>query len=168
MRRTWLAMLMVGGLGLARPALAQPLPQRRAQVRQQITDYMLQQLTQELALDPATAQRVREVWQRYQQQIAGVHRDMGATMKELRALLATPQPDPGRSLQLADRIVRDRQQVQQLEIQRTGELRGVLSPVQFARGVTLAPRLQRQVRRQMLRAMRGGGAAAPAAGDDVE
>lgn len=156
MKRTMLAMMMVGGLLLAPPALAQPLPQRRAQVRQQITDYMLQQLTQELGLDAGTEARVREVWMRYQQQIAGVHRDMGTTMKELRALLATPQPDPGRALQLADRIVRDRQQVQQLEIQRTGELRGVLSPVQFARGVTLAPRLQRQVRRQMFRALRPG------------
>lgn len=161
MKRMCLAMLMAGGIGLAQPALAQPLPQRRAQVRQQITDYMLQQVTQELALDPATAQRVREVWQRYQQQIAAVHRDMGATMKELKALLAEPQPDPGRALQLADRVVRDRQQVQQLELQRTGELRGVLTPLQFARGVTIAPRLQRQVRRQMWRALRGGAGEQP-------
>ena len=167
MKRTWATVVMVGCLAVALPAAArQGDGQRRAAVRKQIADYALGQLTQQLGLDAATAAKFREVSERYQQQIAGVHREVGMAMKELKAQLAAPAPDAARLQQLADTVVSDRQKVQGLEAQRTGEYRRVLSPAQFARLIVTWPQINRQIKVEMWKAMHGG--QAPAAGEEIE
>src|SRR5213076_1340465 len=105
MKRTLATVMMVGCLALALPAAArQGDGQKRAQVRKQIADYALGQLTQQLGLDAATAAKFREVSERYQQQIAGVHREVGLAMRELKAQLAATPPNDARLQQLADTV----------------------------------------------------------------
>ncbi|HEX6838259.1 MAG TPA: hypothetical protein VF334_16900, partial [Polyangia bacterium] len=105
MNRSWTAMILSGALLVSLPALAQPDGQKRAQIRQRITDFAMQQIQQQLALDPATAQRFRAVADKYEPQIAGLHREIGMAMRELKAQLASAQPDETTLSRLADTIV---------------------------------------------------------------
>jgi Spy/CpxP family protein refolding chaperone len=166
MKRTLTSMILAGALALALPAAAQPDGQKRAQVRQQITDFAMQQITQQLALDGPTAQRFRAVADKYEPQIMGLHREVGMAMKELNAQLASAQPDEAKLSQLADTIVNDRSKVQALESQRTTENRRVLTPTQFAKLITVWPKINRQIKLEMYKAMHGG--QAPASADDME
>lgn len=166
MNRSLTSMILCSALALSVPALAQPDGQKRAQVRQQITEYAMKQITTELGLDPQTAQRFRDVAGKYEPQIGGLHREVGMAMKELKAQLAAPQPDEARLSQLADTIVNDRSKVQALEAQRTADNRRVLTPTQFAKLVVVWPQINRQIKIEMYKAMHGGNA--PASAEDME
>ena len=166
MKRSWTAMIVCGALLLPLAAQAQPDGQKRAQVRQHIVDFAMQQIQQQLALDAATLQRFRAVADKYEPQIAGMHREIGMAMRELKAQLASPQPDEAVLSRLADTIVNDRTKVQALEAQRTAENRSVLTPTQFAKLVVAWPKINRQVKLEMYKAMHGG--QAPASVDDME
>lgn len=166
MKRSWTAMIVCGALLLPLAAQAQPDGQKRAQIRQHITDFAMQQIQQQLALDAPTLQRFRAVADKYEPQIAGMHREIGMAMRELKAQLASPQPDEALLSRLADTIVNDRTKVQALEAQRTAENRSVLTPTQFAKLVVAWPKINRQVKLEMYKAMHGG--QAPASVDDME
>jgi Spy/CpxP family protein refolding chaperone len=166
MNRSLSSLILAGTLALSLPAAAQPDGQKRAQVRQRVTDFAMQQIVQELALDAPTAQRFKAVADRYEPQIAGLHREVGMAMKELKAQLAAPQPDEARLGQLADTIVNDRSKVQALEAQRTADNRRVLTPTQFAKLVVAWPKINRQVKIEMFKAMHNG--QAPASAEDME
>ena len=167
MKRSWTtAMIVCGALAMSAPALAQPDGQKRAQIRQHITDFAMQQITQQLALDATTAQRFRAVADKYEPQIAGLHREIGMAMRELKAQLAAPQPDETTLSRLSDTIVNDRSKVQALEAQRTADNRSVLTPTQFAKLVVAWPKINRQIKLEMYKAIHGG--QAPASADDME
>ncbi len=151
MKRTLLIVL----LAVSGPALAQPDVQKRAQVQQQATDLMMQRLTQELQLDAATQAQVRQIWERTQTQIQGVRKEMWLAMKELKAQLQSPTPDNARLTQLSDLVFNDRVKVEQLDQQRIGELRRVLTPVQFAKAIVVSPKIKREVQQQVMQALRG-------------
>jgi Spy/CpxP family protein refolding chaperone len=166
MNRSLTSMILCGALLASVPALAQPDGQKRAQVRQQITEFAMKQITTELALDANTAQRFRAVAEKYEPQINGIHREVGMAMKELKSQLAAPQPDEARLSQLASTIVNDRSKVQALEAQRTAENQRVLTPTQFAKLIVAWPKINRQIKLELYKAMHGG--QAPATVDDME
>ena len=168
MKRTMATMMLGATLALSLPAAAQPAAGKRAEVRREVTDFLMQRLTQELALDAPTAAQVRQIWDRYQTQIDGVHREMGMAMKELKVQLAAPTPDDARLTQLADLIHADRLKAQELDSQRVGDLRRVLTPVQFAKAIVISPKLKREVQRQIMQAIRGGQGPQPPPGEEVE
>lgn len=165
MKRT-LSMILLGAtLSLSLPALAQPDQQKRAQVRQQATDLMMQRFTQELALDPATREQLRQSWDRAQAQIEGVRKEMWLAMKELKAQLASPAPDNARLSQLSELVFNNRLKVEELEHARIGEWRRILTPVQFAKAILVSPKIKREVQQQVMQAVRG---MRPGNGEDVE
>jgi len=86
-------------------------------------------------------------------------------MKELKAQLAAPTPDDARLGQLSDLVHNDRLKVEELDHQRVGELRRVLTPVQFAKAIVVSPKLKREVQRQIMQAIRGQ---QPPPGDEAE
>ncbi|HXU74697.1 MAG TPA: hypothetical protein VN947_35620 [Polyangia bacterium] len=165
MKRSLMAMIVGGALTLSTVAMAQD-GQKRAQVRQRITEFAMTQIQSQLGLDAPTLQRFRAVADKYEPQIAGLHKEMGMAMKELRAQLAAAQPDDARLSQLADTVVNDRSKVQALEAQRTTDNRRVLTPAQFAKLIVVWPQINRQVKIEMYKAMHGG--TAPATADDME
>jgi Spy/CpxP family protein refolding chaperone len=157
--RSKLAMLAAAAVTLAlqAPAGAQPLAQKRAEVRQRVVEWGMQQLVQRLQLDASQVPRFREIWLRYEQQLQGVNKETSMAMRELKAQLAAATPDEPRLRQLADQVVASRQKAQQLESQRTAELRSLFSATQFARGVVVAPELRKELHEQMQKALQGGG-----------
>jgi Spy/CpxP family protein refolding chaperone len=166
MNRTLTSLILAGAMALALPAAAQPDVQKRAQARQRITDFAFQQIDQQLALDAPTAQRFRAVADKYEPQITGLHHEVGLAMKELNAQLAAAQPDEAKLSQLADTIINDRAKVQALESQRTTENRRVLTPTQMAKLIVAWPKINRQIKLEIYKAMHGG--QAPASADDME
>ncbi len=162
----FMAMIVCGALAISAPAMAQPDGGKRAQVHQKIVEFAMQQIQQQLGLDAPTLQRFRTVADKYEPQIAGLHKEVGMAMKELKAQLAAAQPDEAKLSQLADTIINDRGKVQALEAQRTTENRRVLTPTQFAKLVVVWPQINRQVKIEMYKAMHGG--QAPATADDME
>ncbi len=156
MRRIMTMALLAGALGLALPAAAQPDARKRQEVRREVTEFMLTQLQRQLALDAPTMQRVRDIWQRYQAQIDGVHQELGMAMRELKAQLAAPQPDDARLTQLSDLVLSDRLKAQEIDTQRIRELKRALTPAQFAKAIVVTPQIRRQVQQQVVRALRNG------------
>ncbi len=154
MKRALFTILLGATLALSLPALAQPAAAKRAQVRQQVTDFMMQRLTQELGLDAAGTAQMRAIWDRYQTQIEGVRKEMWMAMKELKAQLAAPTPDNARLTQLSDLIHNDRLKVEELDHQRIGDFRRMLTPVQFAKAIVISPKLKREVQQQIMQAVR--------------
>ncbi|HEY2749320.1 MAG TPA: hypothetical protein VGL86_32100, partial [Polyangia bacterium] len=151
-----MVMIVCGSLAMAAPAMAQPDGGKRAQVRQKIVDYAMSQIQQQLALDAPTLQRFRAVADKYEGQIAGLHKEVGMAVKELKAQLAAAQPDDAKLSQLADTIINDRTKVQALEAQRTADNRSVLTPAQFAKLIVTWPQINRQIKIEMYKAMHGG------------
>ena len=149
----WAMLTMLLWLPSLAHAQGGALAQKRAQVRQHISDYVVQQTAQQMGLDATQTARFREIWARYDPQLWDIRREQGMAMKELKAQLAAPAPNEALLAQLADTIMRNKGKVQQLEAQRTEELRHVLTVVQFAKGLVLAPKLQRDVKEQTWRAM---------------
>jgi len=168
MKRSLMAMMVCGALALATatPALAQPDGQKRAQARERITEFTMQKIQAEVGLDAPTLQRFRAVADKYEPQLLGLHREVAMAMKEIHAQLAAAQPDDAKLSQLADTVVNDRTKVQALELQRTNDNRRVLTPAQFAKLIVAWPRINRQVKIEMYKAMHGG--TAPATADDME
>jgi Spy/CpxP family protein refolding chaperone len=168
MKRSLMAMMVCGALALATatPALAQPDGQKRAQARERITEFTMQKIQAEVGLDAPTLQRFRAVADKYEPQIAGIHREVGMAMRELKAQLAAAQPDETTLSRLSDTIVNDRTKVQALEAQRTADNRSVLTPTQFAKLVVAWPKINRQIKLEMYKAIHGG--QAPASADDME
>jgi Spy/CpxP family protein refolding chaperone len=162
MKRMLGALAMV--LALSVPAAAQP--EKRVQVRQRIFEFAMQELTQQLGLDPAAAAQFREVTERYQQPIAALHQENGRTFKEIQRELAAPQPNAARLRALSDLVVANRAKVQQLEAQRVAEHRRALTPAQFARLMLVWPQINRQIRVEVWKAMHGG--QAPPPGTEIE
>lgn len=153
MRRTMTAMMLVGALSL--PAAAQgPLAQKRAALRQQVTDYLVQHVTQELQLDAPAVARLREIWERYQTQIDGVHRETGMIFKELKAQLAAAAPNDARLSQLADQAMQNKAKAELLDSQRVAELKRMLTPAQFAKLMLISPRLRHEIQQQFWKAMK--------------
>jgi len=156
MRRTLRAMILGAGLLVALPAGAQPLAQRRAEVRQRVAEWGMQQTIAQLQLEPAQVPRFRELWARYQQQLDAVNFETTRALKELKTQLALAAPDEARLKQLSDLVLANRSKVQQIEHQRTAELRSFLTVTQYARGVVFAPELRKLLHERMQQAMHGG------------
>ena len=167
MKRTLVAMIVAGALVLSSvPALAQPDGQKRAQVRQRITEFAMSRSSRSWRSTRRRCSASARSAEKYEAQIWRLHARWGMAMKEIKAQLAAPPPDEARLAQLADTIVNDRTKVQALEAQRTAENRRVLTPAQFAKLIVVWPQINRQVKVEMYKAMHGG--QAPATADDME
>jgi hypothetical protein len=149
-------MILGAGLLVALPAAAQPLAQRRAEVRQRVAEWGMQQTIAQLQLEPAQVPRFRELWSRYQQQLDAVNGETSRALKELRQQLMQPTPDEARLRTLSDLVLANRAKAQELEHQRSAELRTLLTVTQYARGVVFAPELRKQLHDRMQQAMHGG------------
>lgn len=139
-----------------RPQPAQPQPQanpadaRRAEIKRKLMAIRAYRLTEELALDEATAAKVFPLLTKYDQQADALAAERMALNKELRQ-----EPKDARVLDdLIRRALANRRATVDLEERRIRELRGVLTPVQTARFLVVLPEIERQIKMQVRRSMR--------------
>jgi hypothetical protein len=139
-----------------RPADPQAQPpgvDRRAEVKRKIRAFRAYRLTEELALDEATAARVFPLLGKYDQQVEQLTMESVELLKQLRPRTIDAK--------LADELVRrtlaNRRAFLDLEEKRIGELRKVLSAEQTARLLVVLPQIERQIKAQIRRSMRRDG-----------
>ena len=161
----WAMLTMLLLLPSLASAQGGPLAQKRAQVRQHISDYVVQQTALQMGLNPTQTAHFREIWGRYDPELWSIRKEQGQLMTQIKGQLASPAPNVGILAQLADALLRNKARLQQLEAQRTEELRHILTVVQFAQGLVLAPKLQREVREQTWRAMHPNAPLPPEGGE---
>ncbi len=130
----------------------------RARLRERISDLYLLRLTRALDLTEEQTARIYPLLTRAEKDKAGLQRQMGADLRDLRAELAKPQPGEGTVLELAGRISQARRAIRQKDDDVETALEGVLTPVQRARFVVFSVDFLRAVGENLERARAGRGA----------
>jgi hypothetical protein len=159
---TWIAVLL-GVLGLAAPAPAQPRRgagrvaapagnvERREQIKKKIRAIRAYTLTEELALDEQTAGRLFPVLARYDDETDRLLEKRVDVQRRLRRADAVRDP------RAVDRLIDEAIAVQRgfwdLEDRRVTELRKILTPVQTAKLLVVLPALERKIQNQLRRAI---------------
>jgi Spy/CpxP family protein refolding chaperone len=131
-------------------------PQTRARLRERISDLYLLRLTRALDLTEAQTARLYPVLTRVEKEKAGLQRDMGLDLRDLRAELAKPRPGEAEVLGLVGRIRRARRAIRGLDEEVEAALDETLTPVQKGRYLVFTVDFLRSVGENMGRVRRGG------------
>jgi Spy/CpxP family protein refolding chaperone len=157
-----LAALALGGGATAAPPKPAPNPDRkvdREKVRDQIFDQIraerMWKMTDALKLDEATAAKVFPLLSKFDDQERNLGHERGETYRELRQVIEAPSPDAARIDALINRLLALRARRQALEAEKTAALRKILKPVQMAKLMMLAPRLEEGFRQRIREAIEG-------------
>ncbi|HZS39726.1 MAG TPA: periplasmic heavy metal sensor [Polyangia bacterium] len=102
----------------------------RADARRDVAIHALQQKAQ---LDPATAERVQQVVDRYHAQLAELRRADANALRELRLLLRDEHPDDKRVKKLSEQLLASRARLAKVKGDRLRDLGKVMTPSQFGR-----------------------------------
>ena len=108
-------MLLLGLLGLAVPAFAHEKGERLA------------------GLDDAAKVKVQQTFEKYRSQIQPLRQDLKQTRLALREQLDSGSPDEGKVSALTTQLQSDRRQMMTIAQKRADELKGELTPSQYAR-----------------------------------
>jgi Spy/CpxP family protein refolding chaperone len=92
----------------------------------------VEHLASKLALDAASADKLRALMVKHHEQVAPLRKEAWETRSALKAELANAKPDQRRVLQLTDQLTRGRQQMMTLRTQHMAELKAQLTPEQYA------------------------------------
>jgi Spy/CpxP family protein refolding chaperone len=167
--RTQLALVFLIALGGV--AAAQPDdPGLRARIRDRVRVAVEQKLIAQLQLDAQTAARLQQVLDKYDAQIADLQRDAGQAHRELKQYLDGNGNDAAVINRLADRMLDDRGRVQRLELDRSREVRQVLTPQQYGRLMIIYPQVMKEVKTELWKAiaMKRGQGQPPAPPPELE
>ena len=159
-----LAFLLVAAL--AAPAAAQPggrapvdqQQNRREAIKKKIRALRAYALTEELALDEATAGRLFPLLAKYDDitdKLLGARVDLARRLRDADQLRDRRAVD-----KLIDEAIANQKAFWELEEKRVAELRKILTPEQTARILVVLPEFERKIQNQLKRAIakRGGGA----------
>jgi hypothetical protein len=158
---------LVLGLG-ATPSDAQPrrgrdtTVERREQIKKRIRAMRAYSLTEELALDEATAARLFPLLARYDDEIDKLLEKRVDVQRRLRRADGPrdPRADGSRDPRALDRVIDEalanQRALWDLEDRRISELRKILAPPQTAKLLVVLPALERKIQNQLLRAIGKG------------
>lgn len=167
-RRTALARISALAVGLwlgaaASMAEAQPRPvpqpapaspqgkvDRKVEIKRKLMAFRAYRVTEELALDEASAARVFPLLSKYDQRVEQLTAERIQLNKELRS----PPADAKAIDDLIRRTQANRRALLELDEQRLGELRKVLTAAQTARLLVVLPEIERQIKGQIRRTLR--------------
>jgi len=163
MRR--LAYLLVLALGLAAPAAsAQPRgaptaaqPNKRERIKKRIRALRAYTLTEELALDEATAGKLFPILSKYDDDVDRLLQQRADLQQRLDG--APALKDPKTIDKLIDEAVANQRAFWDLEDKRLAELRRILTPAQTARLLVVLPALERKIQNQLRNAIQKARAA---------
>jgi hypothetical protein len=144
-------------LFVAAPVFAQPAGapvDRREKIKKKIRALRAYTLTEELALDEATAGKLFPLLARYDDEFDKL---LGARVDLQKRLSTADQlKDPKQIDKLIDEAAANQRALWDTESKRLAELRKILTPAQVARTVVILPALERKIQNQLRRAARKG------------
>jgi hypothetical protein len=153
-----------GGLGERRPG-ALATPERREQIKKKIRALRAYTLTEELALDEATATRLFPALARYDDETDRLLQKRVDVQRRLRR--ADAIRDPRAIDRLIDEALANQRGFWDVEERRIAELRKILTPVQAAKVLVVLPALERKIQNQLRRAIVKQGSQ-PGPGEDAD
>jgi hypothetical protein len=132
---------------------AKPGADRRLEIKRKLMAFRAYRVTEELALDETAAARVFPLLTKYDQKVD----QLTVERVELNKALRSPPADAKAIDDLIRRALANRRALVELDEQRLGELRKVLTAAQTARLLVLLPQIERQIKAQIRRGMRQDG-----------
>jgi hypothetical protein len=147
-------------VALSSTALAQPAPQRpaapaqidaRDKIKQRIRALRAYTLTEELALDEATAAKLFPALAKFDEEfdkLLAARIDIARRLEGARDI-----KDPRAIDRLIDEAVANQRALWDTEAKRLTELRKILTPAQTARVIVVLPRMERKIQNQLRRAV---------------
>jgi Spy/CpxP family protein refolding chaperone len=148
--------LMVLGLVAGARSMAYAMPQEesptRTRLRENISDLYLLRLTRALELTEEQTARVYPQLTRIEKVKAGLQRQMGLDLRELRAELTKSPAGEATVLRLVTRIREARRAIRQKDDEVESFLEGVLTPIQKARYIIFTVEFLRNVGENLQRA----------------
>ncbi|MGE5185349.1 MAG: hypothetical protein ACM31C_24970 [Acidobacteriota bacterium] len=164
MRRLALALVLVlagATVAAAQPPTAQQqLQQKRERIKKRIRAMRAYTLTDELALDEATAGKLFPLLARYDDEFDKL---LGARAELHQHLVAASNGnDPRATNKVIDAAIANQRAFWNLEDKRIAELRNILTPAQTARLLVVLPRFERRIENQLRNAIQGKGPGTPA------
>lgn len=161
-----LTVAVVPSVALAQPGAGRRPPAGRLdEIKKKIRALRAYTLTEELALDEASAGKVFPVLAKFDDELDKVM----AARAGLQRQLNHPPADPKALDRLIDEAVANQRALWDLETKKLGELRAVLTPQQTARLLVVLPALERRIQNRLRKALKGnqgGRGGAGGAGDD--
>lgn len=139
-----------GGARDQRPG-ALAAPERREQIKKKIRALRAYTLTEELALDEATATRLFPALARYDDETDRLLQKRVEVQRRLRHTEALH--DPRAVERLIDEALANQRAFWDVEERRIAELRKILTPVQVASVLVVLPALERKIQNQLRRAI---------------
>jgi hypothetical protein len=135
----------------AQPVMPQAKPgnHRRLEIKRKLMAFRAYRVTEELALDEATAALVFPLLAKYDQKVD----QLTVERVKLHKALRSPPAETGAIDDLIRRALANRRALLDLEEQRLNELRKVLSAQQTARLLVLIPQIERQIKAQIRRSV---------------
>ncbi len=170
MRRLLLALVLaLTGTSIATaqpPNAQQQLQQKRERIKKRIRAMRAYTLTDELALDEATAGKLFPLLARYDDEFDKL---IGARAELQKQLVATSNGNDARATnKVIDEAVANQKAFWDLEDKRLAELRKILTPAQTARLLVVLPRFERRIENQLRNAIQGKGPGANPARDALD
>jgi hypothetical protein len=153
-----------GNPGDRRPG-ALATPERREQIKKKIRALRAYTLTEELALDEATATRLFPALARYDDETDRLLQKRVDVQRRLRR--ADAMRDPRAIDRLIDEALANQRGFWDVEERRIAELRKILTSAQAAKVLVVLPALERKIQNQLRRAIVKQGSA-PGPGDDPD
>ena len=165
-----ISVLAVPGLAAAQgqPRKAAAVAGKRAKVVEKIRAVRAARLIEVLNLDEASATRLFAAINRFDDQILPLKQEIGQARRELRGFIDAGKLDDATGNRLVEKIFAARSQINKLEEQRFAEVRKVLSVRQFATLVVALPEIERDIERQIRKAVARRVGPGDAGGDDFE
>ena len=152
--------LWLGALAPSAEAQPRPDPQatpsapgkgdRKVEIKRKLMAFRAYRVTEELGLDETAAARVFPLLSKYDQKVEQLTAERIQLTKELR----NPPADAKAIDDLIRRAQANRRAMLELDEQRLGELRKVLSAAQTARLLVVLPEIERQIKAQIRRSLR--------------
>jgi hypothetical protein len=170
-----LAIVLAIALGVPTIADGQPNPQqqqinRRERIKKRIRALRAYTLTEELSLDPPTAEKLFPVLNKYDDVFDKLLVARAELGKRLAA--ASNGRDPQEANKAIEDAIANQRAFWDMEDKRLAELRKILSPQQIARLLVVLPPLERKIENQLRNAIAGKGPGAnrppPDDADDIE
>ncbi len=155
MRNIWItllaALLVLGSV----PARADQ-ESKREKIREQVKAVVTAKIIEELDLDEEGAKKLFPVLDKYQDQIAALHKDNGDARREIKKLLDADKADDAKVNKQIDKIVANRAKIATLETDMFKDVRKVLTATQTAKLVVILPLIREHMEKMIRKAARGG------------
>ena len=125
----------------------------RTKLREKIRAIRSRKLAEVIQPDPATMLKLAEIAEKFEEQLEQTRLQAHATRKELLKATQAPKPDDANVTRLTAQLIAERSKLGEIETARENEVRAVLKPVEFAKLVLAWPRINREIREEIYRAL---------------